>query len=88
VGTRPKILSGYRFNRRFPIVKRSLHLSPSAVFDPRSVLSLPHESRCRKASPSPFATRGDATPKKHVLDTRRCRLEQRANGQPQTRENE
>ena len=39
---------------------------------------MPHTSRGRKARLSPFVTRGDVTPRKHVPDTRRCRLEQRA----------
>jgi len=55
-----------------------LHLSPSSAFDPRSVLSVSHTSRGRKARLSPFATRGDVMPKKRMPDTRRCRLEQRA----------
>ena len=44
VGTRLKIPSTHRFNRRLPS-ERSLHLSPSSAFDPRSVLVAAYISR-------------------------------------------
>src|SRR3954468_6480981 len=72
VGTRLKMPSTHRFNRRLPMANvvsicRLLQLSIREVF------LLPHTSRSRKARLSP--TRGDVKLKKHVPDTRRGRLE-------------
>ena len=69
-----RILSSYRFNRRPPMAN-AVCICRLLQFSIRGVSpSLPHPSRGRKARLSPFTTRGDVTPKKHVPDTRRCRL--------------
>src|SRR3954452_992911 len=72
VGTRLKMPSTHRFNRRLPMasVVCICRLHQLSI---REVFLLPHASRDRKARLSP--TRGDVMPKKHVPDTRRCRLE-------------